>query len=326
MLLKGIFMIPFIYIFGREFPTYSVCAIIGGIAIAAFCALQCRFPRKKAAVKVDMQDILLMLVFAFFGLLIGAKLMYALTSVDFVYQNDLNFFQNLWEWIKLAVGGGMVFYGGLIGAAAGGLIYIFHYRTPVSEMLDIAFAGVPLFHAFGRVGCFLGGCCYGMEYHGPFSVVYPNGSLGGAPAGVELFPVQLAESGLNLILWAVLLLVYRKTARPWLTSGLYLVCYGVIRFILEYFRGDLIRGHFGALSSSQFISVFIFAAGVFLLINPPFMKKLAVKHNKEYEEALLNLNERRRDYKERKRARREYQKQYIKDYGEYLKAKRSGKH
>lgn len=318
-------MLPYIYIFGREFPTYSVCAVLGGIAISIFCALQCLFPRKKAKVKVDMQDILLMLMFAGFGLIIGAKLMYALTSTDYFYRDDLNFFQNLWEWIKLTVSGGLVFYGGLIGAAAGGLIYILHYKTPVSEMLDIAFAGVPLFHAFGRVGCFLGGCCFGMEYHGPFSIVYPNGSLGGAPAGVELFPVQLTESGLNLILWSVLFLVYRKTGRRWLTSGLYLTCYGILRFILEYFRGDMIRGHLGVLSSSQFISIFIIAIGIFLLIKPRFMDKWGEKHDREYEEAVAKLNIRRREYKDAKRARHEYRKQYIKDYREYLKAKNSGK-
>ncbi|MCM1055749.1 MAG: prolipoprotein diacylglyceryl transferase [Bacteroides sp.] len=319
-------MLPYIYIFGREFPSYSVCAILGGIAISFFCALQCRFPRKKARVRVDMQDILLMLVFAAFGLIIGAKFMYAVTSIDYSYREDLNFFSNLWEWIKLTVSGGLVFYGGLIGAAAGGFIYILHYKTPVSEMSDIAFVGVPLFHAFGRVGCFLGGCCFGTEYHGPFSIVYPNGSLGGAPAGVELFPVQLAESLLDLILWAVLFAVYRKTCRRWLSSGLYLSCYGVIRFILEYFRGDSIRGHLGALSSSQFISIFIAAIGVFLLIKPPFMDIWGKKYDVTYEKAVAELNERRREYKEAKRARREYRKQYIKDYREYLKAKkRAGK-
>lgn len=318
-------MLPFIYIFGREIPTYSVCAILGGIAIAFFCALQCCFPRKKAKVKVDMQDILLMLVFAAFGLIIGAKLMYALTSIDLIYREDLDFFQNLWEWIKLTVSGGLVFYGGLIGAAACGLIYILHYKTPVSEMLDIAFAGVPLFHAFGRVGCFLSGCCYGVEYHGIFSAVYPHGSLGGAPAGVQLFPVQLTESALDLILWAALFTVYRKTGRRWLTSGLYLTCYGIIRFILEYFRGDTIRGHLGVLSSSQFIGIFIVALGVFLLIKPRFMETWGGKYDKEYEKAVAALNVRRGEYKEAKRARREYRKRYIKEYGEFLKTKSSGK-
>lgn len=318
-------MLPFIYIFGKELPTYSVCAILGGIAIAVFCALQCRFPRKKAKIKVDMQDILLMLVFAAFGLIIGAKLMYAMTSINFLYREDLNLFQNLWEWVKLTVSGGLVFYGGLIGAAAFGLIYILHYKTPVSEMLDIAFTGVPLFHAFGRVGCFFSGCCFGIEYHGPFSAVYPNGSLGGAPAGVELFPVQLAESAFDLILWAALFTVYRKTGRRWLTSGLYLTCYGIMRFILEYFRGDIIRGHLGVVSSSQFISIFIVALGVFLLIKPRFMETWGGKYDRKYEKAVDMLNIRRGEYKEAKRARREYRKRYIKEYAENLKAGNSGR-
>lgn len=318
-------MIPFIYIFGKQIPTYSVCAIAGGIAMVIFCALMCRFPRKKAAVKVDMQDMMLMLLYAGLGLLVGAKLFYAIFSIDFQYNEFLSFFQNLWEWLKLIVSGGLVFYGGLIGAAAGGLFYILHYKTPLSEMADIAFAGVPLFHAFGRIGCFLGGCCYGAEYHGAFSIVYPNGSLGGAPAGVELFPVQLAESALNLILWAALFTVYRKTERRWLVSGLYLTCYGVIRFILEYFRGDTIRGSLGDFSSSQFISIFIVAAGIFLLIRPRFLDKSGCKYNESYTEEVRKLNLRRKEYKDAIKARREYRKQYVIEYRQYLLAKRAGK-
>ncbi len=306
---------------GKTISLYAVCAIAGGIFISLFCALQCRFPRKRGGMVPDMQDMLLMLLFAAFGLLIGAKIMYAVTSIDFIYDKNLNFFANLWEWVKLLAGGGLVFYGGLIGAAAAGLIYIFHYKTPVSEAVDIAFAGVPLFHAFGRIGCFLGGCCYGVEYHGMFAVTFPEKNLGGAPAGVELLPIQLIESGLNLILWAILFAVYRRSGRRWLTTGLYLCCYGVMRFILEYFRGDLIRGHLGALSSSQAISILIVLAGTFLLIKPKFMDKIGERHDGEYAAALERLNQRRREYKESIKARRNYRKQYIKEYMSYLKAK-----
>lgn len=311
-------------ILGRTFSVYSLCAVAGGIAFAVFCAMQCRFPRKKASIVPDKQDVLLMLMFAAFGMFIGAKIMYVLTSVDFIYNENLNVFQNLWEWIKLIAGGGLVFYGGLIGASAAGLIYIFHYKTPVSESVDIAFAGAPLFHAFGRIGCFTGGCCYGVEYHGFFSVTFPESNIGGAPAGVELLPIQLIESGLNLILWGALFAVYRLTRRRWLTTGLYLCCYGIMRFVLEYFRGDLIRGYLGALSSSQAISIFIVLIGAFLLIKPSFMDKIGEKHDKIYAEESEKLNLRRKEYKESQKARRDYRKRYAKEYIAYLKAKKNG--
>jgi len=270
----------------------------------------------------DKQDILMMLMFASFGLFIGAKIMYALTSINFTYSQELNFFENVYNWAKLFFSGGLVFYGGLIGAFAGGIFYIFHYKTPVAESIDLAFTGVPLFHAIGRVGCFMGGCCYGIEYHGPFAVTFPPDNLGGAPAGVELLPVQLIESVLNLVLWGTLFLIYRKTSRHWLVTGLYLTCYGIIRFILEYFRGDLIRGHLGTLSSSQFISIFVIITGIFLLIKPKFLDKLAEIHDEKYEKELALLNQRRCEYKKAIKARRDYRKQYIKDYKAYLIAKR----
>lgn len=315
-------MFSVVTIFGRPFTTYALIAFAGMIVTAVFCVLQCRFPRKKSKLVPDSQDILIMLMYAAFGLFIGSKIMYAITSITFTYSNSLNFFENLYKWLKLIVTGGMVFYGGLLGAAAGGLFYIFHYKTPVAESVDIAFTAVPLFHAFGRVGCFMGGCCYGIEYHGPFAVIFPENNAGGAPAGVELLPVQLIESGLNLVLWAVLFLIYRKTSRHWLTTGLYLTCYGIIRFILEYFRGDLIRGHLGALSSSQFISIFVIIAGVILLIKPKFLDKTAEIHDERYEKELILLNQRRSEYKKAVKARRDYRKQYIKDYSAYLKARR----
>ena len=314
-------MYPAITLLGKTISSYGICSIIGGFFLALFCALQCRFPRKKGGIVPDVQDMMLTLVFAVFGLLIGAKIMYAVTSTNFVYYEELSFFANLWEWIKLLVGGGMVFYGGLIGAVAAGFIYIFHYKTPVSETIDIAFAGIPLFHAFGRIGCFMGGCCYGVEYHGIFAVTFPENNLGGAPANTEVLPIQLIESGLNLVLWAILFTVYRKSGRRWLTTGLYLCGYGIMRFVLEYFRGDLIRGHLGVLSSSQVISIVLILIGVFLLIKPKFMDKTDEMNEKEYLLAVEQLNQKRAEYKKAVKERRNYNKEYAKEYISYLKAK-----
>lgn len=84
-------MFSVVTILGRDFSTYSLIAIAGMIAMAVFCALQCRFPRKGAKLTPDMQDILIMLMFAGFGLVIGAKIMYAVTSIKFIYLDELNF-------------------------------------------------------------------------------------------------------------------------------------------------------------------------------------------------------------------------------------------
>ncbi len=294
-------MHSFIRILGKDIPLYSLFAIAGAVAIIAYCTVQCRFPRKNR-VKIESQDMLFMLIYAAIGAVIGAKLMYIVTSVDFNWYPDKSFFDNIKIWAVLIATSGLVFYGGLIGAALGAIIYIKKFKTPCSEMLDIAFAGVPLFHSFGRIGCFMAGCCYGTEYHGPFSVVFPEGNIGMAPAGIELLPVQLIEAAVNLILWAVLVVVYNKTVRRWLTSGLYLICYGILRFILEFFRGDLIRGHISFLSSSQFISFFIIAAGVVLIVKPAWLDRIAVKNDKKYLLWVADHKEKIREYKEKKAA------------------------
>lgn len=264
---------------------YTVLAVAGAVAISGFCVLQCRFPRK-APPLIQTYDIFYMLLYAFIGAVVGAKLLYLLTSVEVYWIPQLSFTENLKYWVILIAGGGLVFYGGLIGALLGALRYVLHFKAPVSAMLDLGLAGVPLFHAMGRVGCFMAGCCYGVEYHGVFKVTFPESNIGNAPADVELLPVQLIEAVLNLILWAILSTVYRRSSRRWLTSGLYLTCYGVMRFVLEFFRGDTIRGSIFSLSSSQFISIFILAAGVLLLINPKWLDKFGGKNDMIYAEQL----------------------------------------
>ena len=271
-------MLPFIHLFGFDIPMYPALAIVGAIALSLFCVLQCRFPRK-APPPIQTYDIFYMLLYAFIGAIVGAKLLYLITSVEVYWLPQLSFEYNMKYWLLLISGGGLVFYGGLIGALLGALRYVVHFKAPISAMLDLGFAGVPLFHAFGRIGCFMAGCCYGVEYHGALSVTFPESNLGNAPPGEELLPVQLIEAALNLILWAVLLILYRRSSRRWLTTGLYLTCYGVMRFVLEFFRGDLIRGSVFSLSTSQFISIFIVAAGVLLLINPKWLDNFGGKND-----------------------------------------------
>jgi len=289
-----------ISVFGREISPYSLMALLGAVFIVIYCVLQSLFTRKNARVKLLPQEIFYMLLFMGIGVILGARLMYVFTSMEFSLNDEISLLENIAVWGLKIASGGMVFYGGLIGGAAAAMFYILHFKAPVSEMMDIAFAGVPLFHFFGRIGCFLSGCCYGVEYHGIFAVVFPEGNYGNAPPGVELFPVQLLEAALNLLLWAVLSVVYRKTSRGWLTSGLYLLSYGIIRFLLEFLRGDDIRGYIGGLSVSQFISIFIVAVGTLLIISPSPLVRFGEKNDTIYTEWVKGYQVRVRDYKKYK--------------------------
>lgn len=252
--------------FGIKIPSYSLLTFLGAAAAIAFCLLQCRFPRRADGDKPNCHDMFFMLVFAAAGAFIGARIMFVITSENLVWDSEVDFWVNIIEWAKQISTGGLVFYGGLTGGAAAAALYARRWGMPVSEAVDIMFAGVPLFHAFGRAGCFLSGCCYGTEYHGPFAVTFPKGNAGMAPYGVELFPVQLAEAALNIVLWAAVFAVYRKSSHKWITTGVYLVSYSVMRFVLEFFRGDDIRGYVGGLSSSQLFGIFAAAVGVVMLV------------------------------------------------------------
>jgi shikimate kinase/prolipoprotein diacylglyceryltransferase len=186
--------------------------------------------------------------------------------------------------------GGQVFYGGLFGGIAAGFVYGRRkFRGLMPAVRDMATPVIPLFHFFGRIGCFSAGCCYGIE-HRPgvtFSrAIIPEANF------VSRLPVQLIEAGFNLFLFLLLsrisgVVFFPKFQRPASTGRiksqsavsrnlqprgkllfLYLILYPVGRFVLEFFRGDEYRGFWGPLSTSQWISVFVITAAFLGLILP----------------------------------------------------------
>lgn len=130
---------------------------------------------------------------------------------------------------------------------------------------------VALAQGFGRIGCFLAGCCYGKEAEGWLSVTFHNSDF--APNGVALVPTQIYSSILDFVHFAVLLYIARHKKAHGQVAACYMIFYSAGRFCLEFFRGDLIRGSVGSLSTSQFISIFIFAAGILLLTGVSGKKK-----------------------------------------------------
>jgi phosphatidylglycerol:prolipoprotein diacylglycerol transferase len=167
--------------------------------------------------------------------------------------------------------GGLMFYGGLIAAIIVFLVWCRVRRESVLSMADLLCTIIPLGHAFGRVGCFFYGCCYGRAVDSAFSVRFPahspawyeqvNSGLIDATAksSLPVLPTQLIEAAALLVLLAVLLLVYRRFRKG--TAAVYLVGYGLIRFGLETLRGDPRVAFFG-LSIGQLISIGVVALGI----------------------------------------------------------------
>lgn len=160
---------------------------------------------------------------------------------------------------------GFVVFGGLIGGVLSAYVYCKKKRVDFWRMFDLVAPLVALAQCVGRIGCFLAGCCYGQPTESPFGVVFSESLY--APSGIRLFPIQLVSSGLNLLNFLFLFFLWKtRKLKKGCVGALYIITYSIGRFFLEYFRGDLERGSIGALSTSQFISIFTFGIGIAMLI------------------------------------------------------------
>lgn len=241
-------MFPGITIFGRFISSYALTALAGIFTACPFAI----FAYKKRT--GDGYPMLAVLLFSAIGVFAGGGLLYGLTNADKWYLlSQAKDIGEWWQYMQL-IFGGSVFYGGLIGGMIAGSIVIKRRGYPADLMTDIAAPAVALFHGFGRIGCFLGGCCYGIE--SSFGVVFTH-SLNLSANGVRRLPVQLFESGFEFLLFLVLWQLLRRDKLKGRLFPLYLIIYGIFRFIIEYFRGDEYRGFIFGLSTSQFISIFV---------------------------------------------------------------------
>lgn len=189
----------------------------------------------------------------------GAKVLYVI----------INFKEFLASPLEVLGSSGFVVYGGIITGVLVCLIYCHFKKIKFMEYFDLVMPEIAVAQGFGRIGCFLAGCCYGRETTSAIGVVFPENSM--APAGVKLIPTQLFSAAGDFIIagvlvWVACRFLYKEKK---LVTGdigcIYMLMYGVGRFVIEFFRNDY-RGAVGFLSTSQFISVFIVALGVTLMI------------------------------------------------------------
>ena len=185
---------------------------------------------------------------------VGSRLGYFLFEVPGWWKNPLVFFR-LWE-------GGLVFYGGLITATLVAVWFCKKHKLSFFKVADIFVPALALGHAFGRLGCFFAGCCYGQHSHSWFSIIFPQTPYGIAPAGVPLYPTQLTESAFLLVLFGILAWFRKRKKFDGEVFLLYATGYAILRFSIEFIRGDLERGFplGGPFSTSQWISLAWIAA------------------------------------------------------------------
>ncbi len=231
-------------VLGREIPFYGLLFVIG-FAVAVATAI----PKAKK-LKLPLSEIACSGVFAGVGGILGAKLLSILTSINYIIEYDLSLIDILQN--------GFVFYGGLLGGALGLFVYAKVFHAPILLYYDLFAAGTALGHAFGRIGCLLSGCCYGIPSAGGFCVIYRHAIDPNTPLNTPLLPIQLIESFCLVAVYAACELAFYLGRRRGMSAAVYALSYSVMRFILEFFRGDLVRGVWGGLSTSQYISLAIF--------------------------------------------------------------------
>jgi len=257
-------MHPFFYVFNLSIPAFAAMVFIA-IAVS-FGLVLVRIGKKGCK-----SDTIHLFILALCGAMFGAWFIYVVVNLPYAIST--------WQYLRISLStmqalevvitslSGTVFYGGLIGGVVFMFIYAKKYEISLFAHTDLFVPILLIAHSIGRVGCFLAGCCYGIQvsYSHPFSVVYPEASLF-APGGVPLFATPLLEIIVNLIILCMVLLLQKFyiTIHTGGVTVFYLTTYSIARFIIEFFRGDIARGSFLWLYTSQWVSILVFVAGVYM--------------------------------------------------------------
>src|SRR5258706_10096836 len=229
----------------------------GALLAAAYMAAFWWLTREGRREGLDVDALASLGFWAIVGAIIGAKvLMIVRDFPEYVAAPS-----NMFSASVLSSAGD--FYGGFLGALVASAIFFWRdTRLPFWRTADLCGPAIALGQAIGRVGCFMAGDDYGRPTHVAWAVTFTDpdaARIGGAPLGVPLHPVQLYESIVCAVLFALLLRLRRRKKFDGEVILSYTLLYAVARFILEFFRGDADRGFVfgGPLSTSQFIAVLL---------------------------------------------------------------------
>ncbi len=240
--------------------SYGVLIALGFLLALVLAARQAKREGEDADFVIDLAFYVLLTGLA------GARLVFILTKLpDYVADPK----QVLMFWH-----GGLVWYGGFIGAVLFTVYYCKKHRLSFLKYADIIIPYMAMAHAFGRFGCLSAGCCFGRPTSMPWGIVFPRGSMVHqaqqseqlvhfSDAALPVHPTQLYEAGAELLLFALLLWLRPRKRFHGQLFLVWLSAYPVVRSIIEVFRGDKERGVY-ILSTSQFISIGVALAALAL--------------------------------------------------------------
>ncbi len=239
-------------LFGKSLTIYSYGFMIVIGALTAGYYLYRQAHRQYSASLDTVNTLFLLLLLAGF---VGGKAFLFLEQPGYYAENPG----------QLLTGRGFVFYGSLLFCIPVMLLFFRKKKLPVRPMLDIMAIVTCIVHFFGRIGCFLAGCCYGVETSGPFGVIFDNPMCLARPLGTPLHPTQLYSAGMILLILLILLTLKSRKSFDGQIFLVYLMLYAIGRSVVEIFRGDEIRGYIipEIMSHSQGVSLIIFLIAVY---------------------------------------------------------------
>jgi phosphatidylglycerol:prolipoprotein diacylglycerol transferase len=265
-------MFPSFEIGDRIISPYTILTII---AVISAGILGMRLSKKRGILDADM---LIFMLVSSIGIFLGGPMLFGITRLIRNLEHLPQIFEQFGFFeVVVWIFSGSVFYGGLLGAMAVGFGFMKWKKLDKGAYTDVMALVAPFFHFFGRIGCFLGGCCYGRPWEHGFTYHY---SLAEPANFIPRFPVQLLEAVWILAIFLLIFTLFNSEKHKNRLFLIYLITYSFGRFFIEFLRGDEIRGLYGTgggISTSQVISVIVFTFSVLLLLRKTFFVKKSKK-------------------------------------------------
>ncbi len=218
--------------------------------------------RRARAAGIDGNKIMDLLIWVIIAALVGAKAL--------LFVLDFNHFTSSWQEFTTLLRSGGVFYGGLIAAILVCIYQLRKHRLPLWTSGDLFAPGIALGYMVGRLGCLMAGCCYGKQTDVAWAITFTDPAANfnvGTPLNVPLHPTQLYESAAGLVILIAVLLLEKKPGHfAGRTFWSFAFLYSLLRFVIEFFRGDPRGMVFGNISTSQFISLILVPISLVMLV------------------------------------------------------------
>ena len=253
-------MHPFLLHIGAfKLPAYGLMVALGYLAAVLYLI------KGRPSSSITKEQSADLLFYSALAGILGAKAVFAATYWDELGAGFISRLGNILTSFQY----GFVFYGGLAAGIAAFFIYCRRHRLDFLKAADLFAPALALAHGFGRIGCFLAGCCYGRPSASGLAVSFTNPlcEVPQAYMGVPLYPAQLFEAGGNFIIFGGLVWLSRRAER--LPGGIvlsaYLLAYSVLRFMVEFLRGDDRGGAWLGLSPAQIASVIAASAAIIII-------------------------------------------------------------